>query len=79
MAIKLPDISPFKVRVAEIDALMTASDFYSDARRSASLSREHIKLVLLPEQLKKMTLFSLLGLPLFAVGLGTIVLWRRRR
>lgn len=44
MAIKLPDISPFKVRVEEIDALMTASDFYSDARRSASLSREHIKL-----------------------------------
>ena len=44
MAIKLPDISPFKARVEEIDALMNAPDFYSDARRSASLSREHMKL-----------------------------------
>lgn len=44
MAIKLPEISPFKARVEEIDALMNAPDFYSDARRSAALSREQIKL-----------------------------------
>ncbi len=41
--------------------------------------REHVKLVLLPEQLRRMTLVCLLGLPGFAVGLGTLVLWRRRR
>ncbi len=44
MAIKLPEISPFKARVEEIDGLMNAPDFYSDARRSAALSREHMKL-----------------------------------
>ncbi len=44
MAIKLPEISPFKARVEEIDGMMNAPDFYSDARRSAALSREHIKL-----------------------------------
>lgn len=44
MAIKLPEISPFKARVEEIDGLMSAPDFYSDARRSAALSREQIKL-----------------------------------
>lgn len=44
MAIKLPDISPFKARVEEIDGMMNAPDFYSDARRSAALSREHMKL-----------------------------------
>lgn len=44
MATKLPDISPFKDRVAEIDAMMNQPDFYNDARRSATLSREHMKL-----------------------------------
>lgn len=44
MAIKLPDISPFKARVEEIDALMNEPDFFSDPRRSASVSREHMKL-----------------------------------
>lgn len=44
MAIKLPDISPFKARVDEIDEMMNAPDFYSDARRSAALSREQMKL-----------------------------------
>jgi ABC-2 type transport system permease protein len=41
--------------------------------------REHIKLVLLPEQLRRMTLVCLLGPPGFFVGLGLLVLWRRRR
>lgn len=44
MAIKLPEIAPFKARVEEIDGLMNQPDFYSDARRSAALSREHMKL-----------------------------------
>lgn len=41
--------------------------------------REHVKLVLLPEQLERMTWMCLLGLPGFAIGLGLLVLWRRRR
>ncbi|MCA9654231.1 MAG: Gldg family protein [Myxococcales bacterium] len=42
-------------------------------------TREHVKLVLLPEQLQRMTLVCLLGLPGFAILLGLWVLWRRRR
>lgn len=41
--------------------------------------REHVKLVLLPEQLDRMTLVCLLGLPGFGLALGLWVLWRRRR
>jgi ABC-2 type transport system permease protein len=41
--------------------------------------REHVKLVLLPEQLKRMTWMCLLGLPGFAIGIGLLVLWRRRK
>ncbi|HVH99129.1 MAG TPA: Gldg family protein [Enhygromyxa sp.] len=41
--------------------------------------REHVKLVLLPEQLKRMTWMCLLGLPGFAIGVGLLVLWRRRK
>ncbi|MBK8263975.1 MAG: Gldg family protein [Nannocystis sp.] len=41
--------------------------------------REHVKLVLLPEQIQRMSLVCLLGLPGFAVGLGIVALWRRRR
>lgn len=41
--------------------------------------REHVKLVLLPEQLQRMTWMCLLGLPGFAVGVGLLVLWRRRK
>lgn len=42
-------------------------------------TREHVKLVLLPQQLERMTLWCLFGLPGFAIGLGAWVLWRRRR
>lgn len=42
-------------------------------------TREHVKLVLLPEQLERMTLVCLVGLPGFAILLGLWVLWRRRR
>ena len=41
--------------------------------------REHTKLVLQPQQLERMTWMCLLGLPGFAVGLGLLVLWRRRK
>jgi ABC-2 type transport system permease protein len=41
--------------------------------------REHVKLVLLPEQLQRMTLLCLLGLPGFGIALGFWVVWRRRR
>ncbi len=44
MAIELPDITPFKNRVAEIDEMMNQPDFFNDARRSAALSREQMKL-----------------------------------
>ncbi len=44
MAIELPDISPFKKRVEEIEGLMNQSDFFNDARRSAAISRELMKL-----------------------------------
>jgi ABC-2 type transport system permease protein len=42
-------------------------------------AREHVKLVLLPQQLERMTLWCLVGLPGFAVLLGLWVLGRRRR
>lgn len=41
--------------------------------------REHVKLVLLPEQLDRMTLICLVALPGFPVLLAIWVLWRRRR
>ena len=40
--------------------------------------REHIKLVLQPDQLERMSWMCLVGLPGFAVLLGAAVLWRRR-
>jgi len=40
----IPPIEPFQKRLAEIDVLMTASDFYSNQRRAAELGREHQKL-----------------------------------
>lgn len=40
--------------------------------------REHLKLVLLPDQLRRMTWVSVLGLPIFALLLGIWMLWRRR-
>jgi ABC-2 type transport system permease protein len=42
-------------------------------------SREHVKLVLLDEQLSRMIWVCLAGLPGFAIALGFWVLWRRRR
>lgn len=44
MSTKLPDITPFKKRVEAIDEMMNQPDFFNDARRSAALGREQIKL-----------------------------------
>jgi len=41
-------------------------------------AREHVKLVLAPEQLERMTLLCVIGLPAFAALLGLWVTWRRR-
>lgn len=41
--------------------------------------REHVKLVLHPDQLRRMTWMCLFGLPGFAIGVGLLVLWRRRK
>ncbi len=41
--------------------------------------REHVKLVLQPDQLQRMNILSILGLPGFAILLGFLVLWSRRR
>ena len=64
------------------DLLLNAIGWLTD--RDALLGirpreREHVKLVLLPEQLERMTLLCLLGLPGFGLALGLWVLWRRRR
>jgi len=40
----LPPIEPFKKRLAELDVLMAAPDYYSDQRRTAEIGREHQKL-----------------------------------
>lgn len=41
--------------------------------------REHVKLVLQEQQLARMTWMCLVGLPGFAIGVGLLVLWRRRK
>lgn len=46
----LPDIQPFKRRLAELDARMAEPDFYNDARKAAALSREHQSLTQLVEK-----------------------------
>ncbi|MEM1222596.1 MAG: peptide chain release factor 1 [Verrucomicrobiota bacterium] len=38
---KIPDIAPFRDKLAELDAIMAEPNFYSDQRRAADVSREH--------------------------------------
>ncbi len=45
----LPDLAPFSARLEELDAQMAEPDFFSDARRAATVSREHQKLTHLLE------------------------------
>lgn len=37
----IPDIAPFRDKLAELDAQMAEPNFYSDQRRAADISREH--------------------------------------
>jgi len=41
---KIPDIAPFREKLAELDAQMAEPNFYSDQRRAAEVSREHQRL-----------------------------------
>ena len=64
------------------DFVMNAIAWLTDRRELLGIRarpREHVKLVLVPEQLRRMTLVCLLGLPGFAIALGAWVLWRRRQ
>jgi len=64
------------------DLVLNALGWMTDRRALLGIRarpREHVKLVLLPEQLRRMTLVCLLGLPGFAIALGVWVLWRRRQ
>lgn len=47
---KIPDIAPFKDKLAELDTQMAEPNFYSDQRRAAEISREHQRLSSLVEQ-----------------------------
>ena len=40
----IPDITPVRKRLEEIDALMAQPEFYQDSRRAAEISREHQKI-----------------------------------
>ena len=40
----IPDIQPFVRRIEELDAAMADPSFYADARKAATLSKEHQKL-----------------------------------
>ncbi|MDP0501592.1 MAG: peptide chain release factor 1 [Verrucomicrobiota bacterium JB022] len=46
---QLPNLESFRQRLADLDAQMQAPDFFSDARRAASISREHQKITRLLE------------------------------
>jgi peptide chain release factor 1 len=45
----LPDLSQFRGRLGQLDDQMAEPDFYGDARRAASVAREHQKLTQLVE------------------------------
>ncbi|MEO0509673.1 MAG: peptide chain release factor 1 [Verrucomicrobiota bacterium] len=47
---KIPDIGPFKEKLAELDIQMAEPNFYSDQRRAAEISREHQRLSSLVEK-----------------------------
>jgi ABC-2 type transport system permease protein len=64
------------------DLVLNAIGWLTDRRELLGIrarAREHVKLVLLPEQLRRMALVCLVGLPGFAIALGLWVVWRRRR
>ena len=47
---KIPDIAPFKDKLAELDTQMAEPNFYSDQRKAAEISREHQRLSSLVEK-----------------------------
>lgn len=47
---KIPDIAPFKDKLAALDTQMAEPNFYSDQRRAADISREHQRLSSLVEK-----------------------------
>jgi peptide chain release factor 1 len=47
---KIPDIAPFREKLAELDARMAEPNFYSDQRRAAEVSREQQRLTHLVEK-----------------------------
>mgnify|MGYP006426034619 CR=1 FL=1 len=51
---KLPDITHFRQRYNELDALMAEPDFFTDSRRAAEVSREHQKLSVLLEKYERL-------------------------
>ncbi len=50
----IPDITPFRERLKELDTMMAAPDFFSDQRRAAKSSREHQKLTQLVETYERL-------------------------
>jgi peptide chain release factor 1 len=51
--VQLPDIRPFEERYKELDRQLLASDFFSDRRKAAQISREHQKLSSLLEKYRR--------------------------
>ena len=47
---KIPDIAPFRDKLAELDVKMAEPNFYSDQRRAAEISREHQRVTGLVEK-----------------------------
>ncbi|MFO8027521.1 MAG: peptide chain release factor 1 [Opitutales bacterium] len=47
---KIPDIAPFREKLAELDARMAEPNFFADQRRAADVSREHQRLTSLVEK-----------------------------
>jgi peptide chain release factor 1 len=47
---KIPDIEPFKKKLAHLDAQMAEPNFFSDQRKAAEVSREHQRLGALVEK-----------------------------
>ena len=47
---KIPDIAPFREKLASLDAQMAEPNFYSDQRRAADISREHLRVSSLIEK-----------------------------
>jgi len=46
----IPDIAPFRAKLAELDGRMAEPDFFSDQNRAAEVTREHTRLTQLVEK-----------------------------